>query len=91
MMLSKSFMLPGKGMECFPVFGDNQGAARLPQNPVSNSNTKHVQVCHSIIRELFYEVDISVIHRISTYRYFDEVLAFDLIAINRRFLMNLIE
>ena len=32
------FMLPGKGMPCFPIFEDNQGAVQLSQNPVSNSN-----------------------------------------------------
>ena len=35
------FMIPGKGMPCFPVFEDNQGALQLPKNPVSNSNSKH--------------------------------------------------
>ena len=30
-------MLPGKGMPCFPIFEDNQGAVQLSQNPVSNS------------------------------------------------------
>ena len=30
------FMLPSKVMPCFPVFEDNQGAAQLAQNPVTN-------------------------------------------------------
>ena len=28
------FTLPGKAMPCFTVFGDNQGAVQLAQNPV---------------------------------------------------------
>ena len=31
------FMIPGKGMPCFPVFEDNRGALQLSKNPVSNS------------------------------------------------------
>ena len=30
------FMIPGKGMPCFPVFEDNQGGLQLSKNPVSN-------------------------------------------------------
>ena len=33
------FMLPGKGMPCFPIFEDNQGAVKLAQNPVSSNPT----------------------------------------------------
>ena len=40
------FTLPGKGMPCFPTFGDNQSAEQLSQNPVSNSNSKHIDVRH---------------------------------------------
>ena len=29
-------MSPGKGMPCFSIFEDNQGAVQLSQNPVSN-------------------------------------------------------
>ena len=36
----------GKGMPCFPIFEDNQGAVQLSQNPVSNSNSKHIDVRH---------------------------------------------
>ena len=38
------FMLPGKGMPCFLVFDDNQGAVQLAQNPVTNSNSRHIDV-----------------------------------------------
>ena len=44
------FMLPGKGMPCFPIFEDNQGAVQLSQNPISNSNSKHIDVRHHFLR-----------------------------------------
>ena len=40
------FMLPSKVMPCFPVFEDNRGALQLAQNPVTNSNSKHIDVRH---------------------------------------------
>ena len=45
-------MLPGKGMPCFPNFEDNQGEVQLSQNPVPNSNSKHIDVRHHFLREL---------------------------------------
>ena len=42
------FMLPGKGMPCFLIFEDSQGAVQLSQNPVSNSNSKHIDVRQSL-------------------------------------------
>ena len=42
-------MLPGKGMPCFPVLKDNQGTVLLAQNPVTNSNSKHIAVRHRFL------------------------------------------
>ena len=56
------FMIPGKGMPCFPVFEDNQGALQLSNNPVSNSNSKHIDVRHNFLRELVRQGDIIVNH-----------------------------
>ena len=86
------FMLPGKGMPCFPIFEDNQGEAQLSQNPVSNSNSKHIDVRHHVLRELVRQGDISVSHVPSEYQHADiltKALAFDVFAIHRRFLMDL--
>ena len=86
------FMIPVKGMPCFPVFEDNQGALQLSKNPVSNSNSKHIDVHHHFLRELVRQGDIVVNHVPSEYQHADiltKVLAFDLFAIHRRFLMNL--
>ena len=56
------FMLPGKGMPCFQIFEVNQGTVQLSQNPVSNSNSKHIDVQHHFLRELVHQGDISVSH-----------------------------
>ena len=85
-------MLPGKGRPCFPVFEDNQGVVQLSQNPVSNSNSKHIDVRHHFLQERVHQEDISVVRVPSEYQYVDiltKALAFDLFAIYRRFLMIL--
>ena len=61
------FMIPGKGMPCFPVFEDNQGALQLSKNQVSNSNSKHIDVRHHFLRELVRQGDIIVTHVPSEY------------------------
>ncbi|CAB1098582.1 unnamed protein product [Ectocarpus sp. CCAP 1310/34] len=54
------FMLPEAGMPCIPVFEDNQGAIQLAQNPISNSNSKHIDLRHHFIRELVGRKEISI-------------------------------
>ena len=86
-----SFMIPGEEMPCFPVFEDNQGALQLSKNPVSNSNSKHIDVRHHFLRELVRQGEIIVNHVPSEYQHADiltNVLAFDLFAVHRRFLVN---
>ena len=85
-------MLPGKGMPCFQIFEDNQGAVQLSQNSVSNSNSKHIDVRHHFFRELVRQGDISVNRVPSEYQHADiliKALAFDVFAIHRHFLLNL--
>ena len=43
------FMLASEVMPCFPAFEDNQGAVQLAQNPVTNSNSKHIDVRHHFL------------------------------------------
>ena len=50
-------MLRGTGMPYFPVFEDNEGAVKLAQNPVTNSNSKQIAVRHQVFRELVYQGD----------------------------------
>ena len=54
-------MLPGKVMPYFPVFEDNQGPVQLAQNPVTNSNSKHIDVRHYFLGELVGHRDIKVV------------------------------
>ena len=56
------FMIPSKGITCFPVFEDNQSALQLSKNPASNSNSKHIDVRHHFLRELVRQGDIIVNH-----------------------------
>ena len=85
-------MMPGRGMPGFLAFQDNQGALQLSKNPVSNSNSKYIDVRHHFFRELVRQGDISVNRVPSEYQNADiltKVLAFDLFATKRRFLINL--
>ena len=60
-------MIPVKGMPCFPVFENNKGVLQLSKNPVSNSNSKHIDVRHLFLRELVRQGDIIVNHVPSEY------------------------
>ena len=87
-------MIPGKRMPCVPVFEDNQGAMQLSKHPVSNSNSKHIDVRRHFLRELVYQGDIIVNHvpyKNQHANILTNVLAFDLFTIHRRFLINLSE
>ena len=44
-------MLPEVGMPCIPVFEDKEGAVQLTQNPITHSNSKHIDVRHHFLRE----------------------------------------
>ena len=51
-----SFMLPGKGMPCFSVIENNQGAVQLTtQNPVTSSMSKYINVRHHFLKELVHK------------------------------------
>lgn len=56
------FTLPEVGMPHIPVFEDNQGHLQLAQNPITNSNSKHIDVRHHFIRDLVARQEISVNH-----------------------------
>lgn len=52
-------------MPCVPVFEDNQGAIQLAKNPITNSNSKHIDVRHHLLSERTSTVarkEIAVIH-----------------------------
>ena len=86
------FIMLGKGLPCFSVFEDNQGAVQLSKISVSNSNSKHIDVHHHCFREFVCQGHIRVNHVPSEYQHADiltKILAFDLFAIHQRFFMNL--
>ena len=86
------FMLPSKALSCFTVFEDNQGAVQLAQNPVTNSNSKHIDVRHHFLRELVRQRDTKIVQVPSELQHADiltKALAFDLFAFHRKLPMNL--
>ena len=86
------FTLHNKVMPCFPIFEDNQGAVQLAQNPITNSNSKHIDVRHHFLRELVRQRDIKVVQAPSEFQHADiltKALAFDLFAFHQKLLMNL--
>ena len=85
-------MLHGKVMPCFPVFEINQGAVQVVQNPVTSSNSKHIDVLHNLLRELVRQRDIKVVQVPSEFQHADTltmVLAYVFFAFHRKFLINL--
>ncbi|CAB1112367.1 unnamed protein product [Ectocarpus sp. CCAP 1310/34] len=86
------FMLPQVGMPRIPIFEDNQGAIQLARNPISNSNSKHIDVRHHFLRELVERKEISVIHVPSPYQRADfhtKSLSKDAFESHRDFVLNL--
>ena len=87
-------MLPDVGLPCIPVFGDNEGAVQIAQNPITNSNSKHIDVRHHFLGELIQvgRKDISIIHVPSTFQHADiliEAITQDSFEFHRNFAMNL--
>ncbi|CAB1107675.1 unnamed protein product [Ectocarpus sp. CCAP 1310/34] len=65
-------MLPDAGRYAVhPVFEDNQGAIQIAHNPISNSNSKHIDVRHYFIRKLVERKEISITHVTSEFQYAD--------------------
>ena len=76
-------MLPSNVMPCFPVFEDNQGAVQRAESPITNSNSKHIDVRHHFLRELVRQRDIKVVQVPSEFQHADiltRALTFDLFA-----------
>ena len=65
------FMLHDVGMPCIPVFEHNQGAVQLAQNRIINSNSKHIDVRHHVIKELVGRKEVSIIHVSSLFQHAD--------------------
>ncbi|CAB1107330.1 unnamed protein product [Ectocarpus sp. CCAP 1310/34] len=46
------FMLPKELRPCIPLYEDNEGAIQIAKLPISNSNSKHIDVRHHFLRQL---------------------------------------
>ena len=44
------FMLPKARMPCIAMAEDNEGAIQIAKHPISNSNSKHIDVRHHFLR-----------------------------------------
>ena len=85
-------MLPGVGTPCVPVFEDNEGAVQLAQNPVTNSNSKHIDVRHHFLRELVANGTISITHVRSAWQHADfltKPLSVETFQFHCNFVMNM--
>lgn len=65
------FMMPRAGMPCVPLFEDNAGAIQIANNPVSNSNSKHIDVRHHFLRELVERKEMELVHVPSEHQHAD--------------------
>ncbi|CAB1120479.1 unnamed protein product [Ectocarpus sp. CCAP 1310/34] len=86
------FMLPDASMPCIPVFEDNQGAIQIMHNPITNSNSKHIDVRHHFIRELVERKEISITHVPTQFQHADfltKAISKESFALHRDFVMNL--
>ena len=86
------FMLPGVRTPCIPVFEDNEGAIQLAKHPIANSNSKHIDVRHHMLRERVEEKEFDIIHVPSRYQHADfltKVLPENDFVFHRDIVMNL--
>ena len=52
------FMLPKARMPCIATYEDNEGAIQIAEHPISNSNSKRIDVRHHFLRELVERKEI---------------------------------
>ena len=64
-------MLPKARMPCIAMYEDNEGAIQIAKHPISDSNSKHVDVRHHFLRELVERKEIEIIHVASQYQHAD--------------------
>ena len=58
-------------MPYIPLFEDNEGAIQIAKHPISNSNSKHIDVRHHLLRELVERKEIEIIHVATQYQHPD--------------------
>ena len=65
------FMSPKARMPCIAMYEDNEGAIQIAKHPISNSNSKHIDVRHHFLREQVEWKEIEIIHVASQYQHAD--------------------
>ena len=65
------FMLPKELRPCIPLYEDNEGAIQIAKHPISNSNSKHIDVRLHFLRELVEEKEVEIIHVASEFQHAD--------------------
>ena len=80
-------------MPCIPVLEDDERAIQLTRNPITNSNSKHLDVRHHFIRDLVARKKISMTHVASSeYQHADfltKAISKGSFELHRVFFMNL--
>ena len=85
-------MLPKARMQCIAMYEDNEGAIQTAKHPISNSNSKHIDVRHHFLRELVERKEIEIIHVSTEYQHADfltKALPEKEFAFHRGIVMNL--
>ena len=86
------FLVPDYKLEHIEVFEDNEGAKALAENPLSSSNSKHIDVRHHFLRELVAKGDIVVKYVPSLEQHADiltKALARELFEKHRNFVLGI--
>ena len=58
-------------MPCILLLKDNEGDIHIAKHPISNSNSKHIDVRHHFRKELVERQGIEIIHVASQYQHAD--------------------
>ena len=86
-----SFMVPSMRKSMIQVFGDNQGAIKLANNPHSSARSRHIDVRHHFLRELVRKKTIEIEHVESRLQHADGLtkpLETTIFRWDREFLLN---
>ena len=64
-------MLPKARMPCIAMYEDNESAIQIAKHPVSNSNSKHIDVRHHFLRGQVESMEIEILLVGSQYQHAD--------------------
>lgn len=86
------FLLTGVSMPCTPLFENNEGTVQLVKNPITNCNSKHIDLRYRLRRELASRKEMSLIRVLSACLHVDfttKVIAQDSVEFHGNFTMSL--